>query len=382
MIRTKLLYAALVISLAVFYVLYIDSLPLIMLLCVLIVPIFLKIALLWLHFTASSELCVQCGGSRVGDSVPVTLMVDSRCPFSFPRAVADLTVRHSFSDKYEKMQIRFPLPARNVTRLSFYIHTDRCGIVELRIKRIRVFDVFGLLQTRLRSTVPSATVLVLPTPLSLPLQDEAPPVDHPDSERFSGKPGDDPSEVFGIREYRPGDQVSRMHWKLSSRSEEMLVKDFSAPICKNTLLYIEYHPVKELREAEVLLQYCYSIAAELIEGGYICDIAWSDKGKLQLHSPGTPEMLDAVFASLYTSLYTLQTDPDNARLTFAAQPYSSAVLLTNAPDPALVHLLEHELQANRKSLLCISKNAPDLLTEETAVHHISPADPALPYLMI
>ena len=85
MIRSKLLYAVLVISLAVFFILYIDSLPLIMLLCALIVPIFLKIALIWMHFSADSELCVRQGGCRVGESAPVTLLVKSKCPFSFPR---------------------------------------------------------------------------------------------------------------------------------------------------------------------------------------------------------------------------------------------------------------------------------------------------------
>ncbi|MBR3630201.1 MAG: DUF58 domain-containing protein, partial [Oscillospiraceae bacterium] len=285
MVRSKLFYAVLVIALAIFYILYIDSLPLIMLLCVLAVPLFLKAGLLWLHFSSESELCIRQGGCRVGESVPVTLLLRSRCPFSFPRSIAELTVRHSFCTKSEPLQIRFPLQRNNITRLGFYVHADRCGIVEIRLKRLRVYDIFCLFRTNIRRTVDSMTILVLPEPLNLPILDEAPPVDHPDSERYSGKPGDDSSEVFGIREYRPGDQVSRMHWKLSSRSDTLLVKDFSAPIRKNTLLYIAYRQTKDQHEAEVLLQYSYSIAYALIQGGWICDLAWSENDTVRLSTP-------------------------------------------------------------------------------------------------
>ena len=384
MVRAKLLYAALVISVAVFYVLYIDSFPLVVLVCLLLIPIILRTALFWLHMTSGSELCFRRGGCRVGESVPVTLLIESKCPFSFPRAEAELTVRHSFSRKCETVRMKFPLQARNVTRLTFYVTPDRCGIVEIRVKRLRAYDIFCLFRTNLRRTVDTTTLLVLPEPLSLPMQDGAPPVEQPDGERFSGKAGEDPSEVFAIREYRPGDQVSRMHWKLSSRSEELLVKDFSAPIRKNCLLYLEYHPVKDLLTAETLVKFSYSIAHALVGGGYICDIAWTDSrtGTVQLHKPETLEELDAAFAALYDCLYSLRTNADAARETFSAMPYSSATVLTNDPDPVLTGFLTEDLQANRRNLICIGQEPPALSGKDLALYCVDPAAPSLDLLIL
>ena len=41
------------------------------------------------------------------------------------------------------------------------------------------------------------------------------------------KEGDDPSEVFDIRPMRPGDRMQQVHWKLTARTGEMMVKVFS-----------------------------------------------------------------------------------------------------------------------------------------------------------
>ena len=47
------------------------------------------------------------------------------------------------------------------------------------------------------------------------------------------KSGDDSTEVFDIREYRPGDKLHSVHWKLSSRRKEIMVKEYSLPINSN-----------------------------------------------------------------------------------------------------------------------------------------------------
>lgn len=52
------------------------------------------------------------------------------------------------------------------------------------------------------------------------------------------KKGDDPSEIFDIREYQEGDKIHRIHWKLSSKRRTYMVKDFSLPISTSTCVLI------------------------------------------------------------------------------------------------------------------------------------------------
>lgn len=61
-----------------------------------------------------------------------------------------------------------------------------------------------------------------------------------DSDRFSTyKKGDDPSEIFDIREYADGDKIQRIHWKLSSKTGDLMVKEGSLPLMKEIHIFID-----------------------------------------------------------------------------------------------------------------------------------------------
>ena len=39
--------------------------------------------------------------------------------------------------------------------------------------------------------------------------------------------GYDPSELFDVREFQNGDRLQSVHWKLSARTDELMVKELS-----------------------------------------------------------------------------------------------------------------------------------------------------------
>ena len=43
------------------------------------------------------------------------------------------------------------------------------------------------------------------------------------------RPGYDPSELFDVREFQNGDRLQSVHWKLSARTDELMVKENSLP---------------------------------------------------------------------------------------------------------------------------------------------------------
>lgn len=50
--------------------------------------------------------------------------------------------------------------------------------------------------------------------------------------------GMDPGDVRGIREYVPGDPVRNIHWKLSEKTDKMLVKELGTPITDQILIIL------------------------------------------------------------------------------------------------------------------------------------------------
>ena len=47
-----------------------------------------------------------------------------------------------------------------------------------------------------------------------------------ESFRYSGsRPGDDPGETFDIREYREGDSIRQIHWKLTGKMDRLIIRE-------------------------------------------------------------------------------------------------------------------------------------------------------------
>jgi hypothetical protein len=152
MLRYKLLYAAILAGLVCFYVLYIDYLPLVLLICALLMPLFLKAGLIWLHFTSDAHLESPTEVCSAGGSIPVTVVIENRSPFAFPKGTVQLRVTHGFEAGRETVKIHFPLQAKNSTRLSLQISADYCGIVNVEIVSLRMYDMLRLFHTNIRKS--------------------------------------------------------------------------------------------------------------------------------------------------------------------------------------------------------------------------------------
>lgn len=42
---------------------------------------------------------------------------------------------------------------------------------------------------------------------------------------FRKPPGDDPGETYDIREYRSGDSIRQIHWKLSGKLDDIMIRE-------------------------------------------------------------------------------------------------------------------------------------------------------------
>ena len=376
MLRYKLLYAAILAGLVCFYVLYIDYLPLVLLICALLMPLFLKASLIWLHFTSDAHLESPTEVCSAGGSIPVTVVIENRSPFAFPKGTVQLRVTHGFEAGRETVKIHFPLQAKNSTRLSLQISADYCGIVNVEIVSLRMYDMLRLFHTNIRKSKKSLPLLFLPKPVELPLEASAPPVENPESDSYADKPGDDPSELFGIREYQPGDPVSRIHWKLSFRSDTLYLKEFGAPVDKNTLLLVEYCPPSrqegENHEANALFTMLYSIALQLTAAQHPCTIAWyhSEKDEAERFSVTDESTLHEAFRALFQAVYVMGSEETAIRYTLGTEVFSSAILLTNLSETQMLGILERSVTANHRTMLLIGKSTAQS-SEQTDIMTVS-----------
>ena len=114
--------------------------------------------------------------------------------------------------------------------------TEHCGLLELRADRVKVCDYLGLFTLRLKPPVPARIVC-------RPVPDQCRPVEPPEgkgvrpsSENVSNR---GPGEDYELREYRPGDPLRSVHWKLSSKWDELIVREREDDVTPLPLLTLD-----------------------------------------------------------------------------------------------------------------------------------------------
>lgn len=101
--------------------------------------------------------------------------------------------------------------------------TEFCGLIECRLLSYECRDMLELFAVRRRPDCPVSCV-VLPRPVK---PDAALDIDGALSRAVNLKPkyGGGFSEEHELRQYRPGDTVNSIHWKLSSKTDDIIIRE-------------------------------------------------------------------------------------------------------------------------------------------------------------
>lgn len=268
MIRAKLLYAALLVISILFFVLYRGKLSFELLVFTILFPLPFWISVTWLKRAMKTELYHSKEPILKGQFFQWIVQIGNRSIFSCANAQMTFEYHSSLTDTTRELTVIVPVMARNTQRIRMTFHTVTCGMMQLTLKKIEIYDALCLFRRTLRFEKKD-TVVVMPEPSAM-IPTEWPPVPQPDadtSEYSKTKSGDDPSEIFDLHQYREGDLISRIHWKLSSKLDTMMVKEYSLPISSGCLLMADYRhidetPVSALR-VDAMLSAMFAAAAEL-----------------------------------------------------------------------------------------------------------------------
>lgn len=230
--------------------------------------------------------------ARKGENIPLRLRVWNITPFSSGRIRVRLSVENTLTGQRE--QERFSISASPLPQvLEHQLSSRACGQLLCRMERAWVSDYLGLFSLPLlHNPRQEAAAFFWPAvhPLVLELQESSVP--DSEGERYSQtKPGDDPTELFALRDWREGDRLSRIHWKLSQKMGRTLVKELGLPLSDHLLFLLDLNGGG--LEADLLLDALASLSSALTEGEHAHRVAFWDGAaqKLQCREVTQPEDL-------------------------------------------------------------------------------------------
>lgn len=173
------------------------------------------------------------------------------------------------------------------------------------IKKVEICDFFGLIRLKLDVSKflshKPITLLVRPRVLmmgSLPLRRKN------DEGLMETAPrrSEDVAMLSDIRKYRIGDQMKRIHWKLTARQREIMVKNYEETSLPDLLLYVDTHgreleQIDRLNLEDTLVESATAVVHYLLEHNMPTSLIFYGDRREQLHG-SRPEH----FQSFYTVL--------------------------------------------------------------------------------
>ncbi len=137
------------------------------------------------------------------------------------------------------MEVRLTGGGSKSQRIAYRFSTAHVGTFSPGVQSYIVQDVFGFFSKKKIPDTPPLELMVLPVPFEV------------ESLRFS--PGDtgletlsraqeDPSSPSDVRSYQPGDPLKKIHWKLSMRKRELMVRRFEDPALPDALVLLDCAP--------------------------------------------------------------------------------------------------------------------------------------------
>ena len=207
----------------------------------------------------------------------------------FPAARVELWLMYwnQFHNQKTRKKLVLCGDGKSENSYQYQISSEHCGKLVIYVERIRVRDYLGLTSF---SVCAGQRKELLVFPKIFAFQAEAgecvPCVWSESGEVDPNRGGDDPSEIFQIRAYRPGDRVQKIHWKMTARTDEWMVREFSRPVDCKTAVFLDLQG--ELKQpacwenADDYMAIVFSLERGLLKSENRNYVVWYEAGSGQL----------------------------------------------------------------------------------------------------
>lgn len=200
--------------------------------------------------------------------------------------------------------VRMPVPGKKKSRrialkdsMALPLDTGHCTRTQIKIKSVKLLDYLGLFY------LPHKT----PEPVSVEVWPLAQaPESMPDVTKLLSPPlrpkaGGGYAEVHELRDYRPGDPMRDVHWKLSAKADKLIVREAQEEIRRDVILYLTLSGVGD--EADSSLGQLLYLSRWLLDQGIshrvLCACGETDTVSARVDSA---EALDRLIGQLLTRL--------------------------------------------------------------------------------
>lgn len=278
------------------------------------------IQFLYNRFSLTISLKRYTGIVSKNSMVAIPIEIENRGWIPIP--FMEIQVKTDFQK--HAMKKRYSLKGREQLSDTFYIKAQQAGFCTVSVRTVRWYDWLHVFSgsRRYRRGANGITILVLPS--IYPTAIEIPAVFRYFGEEsglyYEDEIGNDPSEILELREYRSGDRLQKVHWKLSQKTGNLIVKEFSEPMLLSVVFLLD-----TMDFSEAFLEVFLSVSMELCEQKCLHYVACRDAQGMIVRKPVIRE--EHIYQILQFLMDTISPDKEgrNSSHRQKAKEYSEDV---------------------------------------------------------
>lgn len=214
-------------------------------------PFFLLLFLFWIGFAVvlgilihhdakNMQLQVQFRtNEEVKKKFALDLLVETKGILLASKAVGvELECQNRMFDIFQTRRLLLNLEDKKSV-YEIPVSKEQCGEIMVRCQEAYVYDLLGLFRVPIKS-FGEMTTIIYPQKVQMHVEMSKDIYGRPREEgQIQNRKGNDPSEMFDIREYVPGDDIRAVHWKLSSKTDTLILREASDPSHYNLAVLID-----------------------------------------------------------------------------------------------------------------------------------------------
>ena len=208
------------------------------------------------YFTIKCFLEIPITMTEQNTPVTVRLRLKNKGFLPTGRVDVRMCVRNSLAKKGKIRWFHVADAGRGNSNHEFKMVLYGAGSHEVELIKLRVHSMFGLCSMTKRCK-DFGSILILPEIHSMVMQvSESTRNFMGDADVFDEfRPGHDPGEIFEIREYRQKDKLQSIHWKLSAKADNLMVKEQSLPKACAIVLLMDLRDLPKKQMADSIAGY-------------------------------------------------------------------------------------------------------------------------------
>lgn len=283
--RYRIWYGAATVAALLIYIISNRSEALAIFLCLVIVPVF-SFGIEYVGLKGIELRYSIKPSCHVGQKIPLEIQVNKKNKGPLGRIQMKVQIENIMYGETKTQTIILCSSDQQKTRFQHMMEMENCGSVKITVIHTKCYDLLGIFCW----TKPGSEqleVLVYPAELQLSTQLLRRPESVISGELYDqNRKGQDVSEVSGLRDYAEGDSLGSIHWKLSSKLDNLVVREFGYPSNYNILILYDLMKVSGEKEVssqrnDAVLAFTSALSRSMVERNLEHNVGCAAGGEMQ-----------------------------------------------------------------------------------------------------